>query len=78
MVGLIADIDIDSDKLRSLGQLRFTIYSVLRIMTKRSYKIKIDLFDNENNLLSSNTGKRPPRVESTANPNPKTIIFCGT
>jgi len=55
MVGLIADIDIDSDKLRSLGQLRFTIYSVLRIMTKRSYKIKIDLFDNENNLLSSNT-----------------------
>ena len=59
MVGLIADIDIDSDKLRSLGQLRFTIYSILRIMTKRNYKIKIDLFDNENNLLSSNTGEHP-------------------
>ena len=56
MVGLIADIDIDSDKLRGLGQLRFTIYSILRIMTKRNYKIKIDLYDTENNLLSSNTG----------------------
>ena len=77
MVGLIADIDIDSDKLRSLGQLRFTIYSVLRIMTKRSYKIKIDLFDNENNLLSSNTGKDPLRVGYTAQKNLGIIICCG-
>ena len=62
MVGLIADIDIDSDKLRGLGQLRFTIYSILRIMTKRNYKIKIDLYDNENNLLSSKTGKTDFRL----------------
>lgn len=55
MVGLIADIDLDSDKWRSLGSLRFDIYSVLRIITKRNYKIKIDLYDNENNLLSSTT-----------------------
>ena len=56
MVGLIDDIDLESDKLRSFGTIRFDIYSVLRIITKRNYKIKIDLFDRENNLLSSSTG----------------------
>lgn len=36
--GLLSDIDIDSEWLRCLGELRFTIYGLLRSITCRAYK----------------------------------------
>lgn len=39
--GLLADIDIDSEWLRSLGELRFTIYGLLRSVTSASYRGKL-------------------------------------
>jgi len=39
--GLLSDIDVDSDWLRLLGELRFTIYGLLRSCTARSYRGKL-------------------------------------
>lgn len=36
--GLLADIDIDSEWLRRLGQFRFTVYGLLRSITSISYR----------------------------------------
>lgn len=36
--GLLADIDIDSEWLRSLGEFRFTIYGIIRALTSVSYQ----------------------------------------
>ena len=39
--GLMSDIDVDSDWLRVLGELRFTIYGIVRLFTATSYKGKL-------------------------------------
>lgn len=39
--GLIADIDIESEKLRSIGAPRFTLWSIHRLMRLRTYKGKV-------------------------------------
>ena len=39
--GLIADVDIESEKIRKLGSKRFTIWSLIRLMRLRSYKGRI-------------------------------------
>ena len=39
--GAIADIDIESEVLRSLGEFRFTIFTLLRVAKLRKYKAKI-------------------------------------
>lgn len=39
--GLLADIDIDSEWLRCLGEFRFTIYGLLRSLTSVSYHGKL-------------------------------------
>lgn len=39
--GLIADIDIESERLRALGGPRFTIWSVHRLISLRTYKGRI-------------------------------------
>lgn len=36
--GLMANIDVESDWLRSIGELRFTIYGVIKSLTNSSYK----------------------------------------
>lgn len=36
--GLLADIDIESERLRAIGAQRFTIWSLLRLATLRTYK----------------------------------------
>ena len=36
--GLLSDIDIESERLRFLGEPRFTVWSLLRTMNLRSYK----------------------------------------
>lgn len=49
--GLLADIDIDSEWLRFLGEFRFTVYGVLRSLTSVSYKgrLSIKLPSNQSN-----------------------------
>lgn len=32
--GIIADIDYESEKLRSLGSTRFTLYAIMRILSE--------------------------------------------
>ncbi|XP_013099526.1 sphingosine kinase 2 [Stomoxys calcitrans] len=39
--GLIADIDIESERLRSIGAQRFTIWSIHRVLKLRTYKGKL-------------------------------------
>ncbi|XP_065363485.1 sphingosine kinase 2 [Calliphora vicina] len=39
--GIIADIDIESEKLRSLGAPRFTLWSIHRLVRLRTYKGKV-------------------------------------
>lgn len=39
--GLIADIDIESERLRAIGGQRFTVWSVARLIGLRTYKGKI-------------------------------------
>lgn len=36
--GLLSDIDIDSEWLRRLGEIRFTVYGLLRSLTSSSYR----------------------------------------
>lgn len=35
--GLISDIDIESEKLRWLGELRMTLWAIIRLMFVREY-----------------------------------------
>lgn len=39
--GLLADIDIESERLRAIGGQRFTIWSVARLIGLRTYKGKV-------------------------------------
>jgi len=41
--GLIADVDIESDKLRFLGRFKTDTYALFKILTLRSYRGKISL-----------------------------------
>lgn len=47
--GIIADIDIESEALRSLGSLRFTIWAVHRITSRKNYQVKISYLKAEGN-----------------------------
>ncbi|XP_037727470.1 sphingosine kinase 1 [Drosophila subpulchrella] len=39
--GLIADIDIESERLRSIGAQRFTLWAIKRLITLRTYKGRV-------------------------------------
>ena len=39
--GIVGDIDIESEIVRGLGSLRYTLYGLLRIANLRKYKAKI-------------------------------------
>jgi sphingosine kinase len=39
--GMIADIDIESERLRHLGELRFKLWALHRINKLQSYKVKL-------------------------------------
>lgn len=42
--GLIADIDIESEKLRAIGSPRFSLWSVARLIGLRTYRWVLVLF----------------------------------
>jgi sphingosine kinase len=39
--GLIADIDIESERLRAIGSQRFTVWSIHRLISLRTYMGKV-------------------------------------
>lgn len=39
--GIVADIDIDSEAIRFIGEPRFRIYAVMKIMKSRKYRAKL-------------------------------------
>lgn len=65
--GLLADIDIDSEWLRHLGELRFTLYGLLRSVTSSSYQGKLSYkkinYDNPTDCdVKSTSEKSTPTV----------------
>ena len=55
--GIASDVDIESEVIRGLGSLRFTIYTILRIANLRKYKVKLwykKAFSNNQNQEESN------------------------
>ena len=50
--GFISDIDIESERLRSLGYQRFTIWTLHRLVRLRSYKGKVSYILQNNNASS--------------------------
>ena len=45
--GLLADIDIESERLRVLGGARFTIWAAARLLTLKTYRGKIYYLEGE-------------------------------
>uniref|UniRef100_A0A6G1S9F4 Sphingosine kinase 1 n=1 Tax=Aceria tosichella TaxID=561515 RepID=A0A6G1S9F4_9ACAR len=67
--GLLADIDIDSEWLRFLGEFRFTVYGVLRSLTSVSYRGRLSfklLPDNLDDDEESLKAKERIRAESNS------------
>ncbi|XP_016948489.1 sphingosine kinase 1 [Drosophila biarmipes] len=56
--GLIADIDIESERLRSIGAQRFTLWAIKRLITLRTYKGRVSY------LLAKNKKDQEPPVEA--------------
>lgn len=61
--GLLADIDIESERLRAIGGQRFTVWSVARLIGLRTYKGKVS-------YIPCN---KVPSLENTGNGK----IYCG-
>ncbi|XP_050334164.1 sphingosine kinase 1 [Bactrocera neohumeralis] len=53
--GLISDIDIESERLRSLGYQRFTIWTLHRLISLRTYRGKVSYLPKENVYMESDT-----------------------
>ncbi|KAL1129400.1 hypothetical protein AAG570_013927 [Ranatra chinensis] len=49
--GLLADIDIESERLRSIGSQRFTIWSIARLIGLRTYKGTVSYLPASNDKL---------------------------
>ena len=54
--GMIADIDIESEKYRRLGETRFIIGAISCILKKRSYRGKVSYLPKETELLPNGSG----------------------
>ncbi|XP_032684166.1 sphingosine kinase 1 isoform X1 [Odontomachus brunneus] len=54
--GLIADIDIESERLRAIGGQRFTVWSVARLIGLRTYKGKISYVPCNNRVSPMENG----------------------
>lgn len=54
--GLLADIDIESERLRAIGGQRFTVWSVARLIGLRTYKGKISYLPYNKISPSENIG----------------------
>ena len=71
--GAIADIDIESEVLRSLGEFRFTIFTLLRVAKLRKYKAKLwykpvkkpttQSLKSDDETILDDTGSEPTTME---------------
>ena len=71
--GAIADIDIESEVLRSLGEFRFTIFTLLRVAKLRKYKAKLwykpvkkptsEALKSDDETILDDTGSEPTTME---------------
>ncbi|KAL7643561.1 UNVERIFIED_CONTAM: hypothetical protein RMT77_005543 [Armadillidium vulgare] len=59
-LGILADIDIDSEKLRAIGETRFTLYGIAKILNLRKYKIRLSYKVAEDVLLDATKLKKNP------------------
>lgn len=50
--GFIADIDIESERLRSIGYQRFTVWSVHRLISLRTYHGKVSYLPVQSDILN--------------------------
>lgn len=57
--GLLADIDIESERLRAIGGQRFTVWTIARLIGLRTYKGKVSYLPCD----------KVPSVESLGNGN---------
>lgn len=62
--GLLADIDIDSEWLRCLGELRFTIYGLLKALTSSSYHGRLSFKLDEQISSNKEDGNKKSVPES--------------
>ncbi|VDI56628.1 sphingosine kinase [Mytilus galloprovincialis] len=60
--GIIADIDYESEKLRSIGSTRFVLYTIMRIIKLRTYRARISFLPVSDQKLKEN-GKSSKSVK---------------
>ncbi|KAK7070757.1 Sphingosine kinase 2 [Halocaridina rubra] len=53
-LGLLSDIDIESERLRSIGETRFTIWALARIANMRRYHAKVSFKRSQANISNNN------------------------
>ncbi|XP_014088397.2 sphingosine kinase 1 [Bactrocera oleae] len=80
--GLIADVDIESERLRSIGASRFTFWSIRRLISLRTYKGRLSYIRSERkdgrktfgtrvSTVSNEERRLPPEVQEFYDiPNP--------
>lgn len=67
VIGLIADIDLESEHLRFLGQtVRTNLYAIMRIATLRKYQVTVSYLPIQNEL-SNKFSDTPPEGKKAIN-----------
>ncbi|XP_075158923.1 sphingosine kinase 1 [Haematobia irritans] len=64
--GLIADIDIESERLRSIGAQRFTLWSIHRVLNLRTYKGKLSYLPWKRREMKNETFTKAPRKSGSS------------
>ncbi|XP_029308474.1 sphingosine kinase 2 [Cottoperca gobio] len=59
--GFVSDVDIESERYRGLGSARFTLGTLVRIASLRSYKGRLSYLPPSINTTSPDTTPPPPR-----------------
>lgn len=69
--GIMADIDIESEKLRAIGEIRFTLWAFWRVLNLRTYHGRISYLPATDKLKSENGVSPQPQNGSASSPKPK-------
>lgn len=70
MLGLIADIDIESETMRCFGQtVRTTLYAILKIAKMREYKVSISYLPTDKNGTAAAAEQNHAFIDSTSSVN---------
>ena len=63
--GILADIDIESEVIRSIGESRFTLWSLLRIAKLKTYNARLSYTLLDNNKDKGGKGRAGDENENT-------------